>query len=157
MTSQTTQSVIKTNYSCNQDPKFNGLMKLRSNPNTFDVIGRTNGDNIPFNKGLASSYDDFRMRRKAEILQYKNNLNTNSSGYEKTNKMKYTDIIRGIGSNSYSKNRLITINQMNDEYINCNKVIGNPPSNSGIWFNDKTPEISGGLYLDKNVNFYLRL
>jgi hypothetical protein len=154
---KTTQSVIATNYNCNQNPKFIGLINLRKNPKTFNLIGRTNGDNIKFNQGLLSSYNDYKMRRKAEILQYKNNINSNSPGYTKTDNEIYTEIIKGNSANGYSKNRLQQILLNNNEDINCNRVISKPPSNSGIWFNDSSPEIVDGLYLDKNIKFYLRL
>jgi hypothetical protein len=151
----TTQSVIANNYNCNQNPAFIGLINLRKNPNTFDLIGRTTGDNIKFNQGLSSSYEDFKMRRKAEILQYKSTINSNSPGYLKTETDIYNEIIKGTSPNVYSKYRLKQILLTNNEDINCQRVVGRPPSNSGIWFNDKS--IDGGLYLDKNVKFYLRL
>lgn len=152
-----TKSVIATNYNCNQNPKFNALTNLRRNPNTFNLIGRLNGDNIKFNTGLASSYNDFKMRRKAEILQYKNTINTNSPGYVRTNSDIYKDVVKGSGSNTYSKYKLKMLIETNNEDVNCNRIIGKPPSNSGIWFNDKSEDSKEGLYLDKNVRFYLRL
>lgn len=155
--SQITQSVIATNPNCHQNPKFDGLISLRRNPNTFDLIGRLNGNNIKFDTGLSSSYNDLKMRRKAEILQYKNTINTNSPGYERTSSQIYKDVINGVGPNSYSKYKLLTLNESNNESINCNTVVGNPPSNSGIHFNDTSEESKDGLYLDKNVRFYLSL
>jgi hypothetical protein len=151
-----TQSVIATNFNCNKDPKFNELKKLRSNPTLIDIIGRTNGDNIKFDTGLGGSYTELKMRRKAEILQYKNNINTNSPGYNKTNSELYKDVIKGVSPNGYSKYRLKYLNDINSD-LNCNRIIGNPPSNSGIWFNDKSEESKDGLYFDKNVRFFLRL
>ncbi len=153
-----TQSVIVTNYNCNQNPKFIGLMNLRKNPYTYDLIGRTNGQNIKFGLGIFSNYSDYKMRRKAEILQYKTNINSNSPGYSKTVTQEYKDIINGTSSNGYSKYRLQQILLKNNEnIINCDRVIGNPPTNSGIWFNDTSIESRDGLFLDKNVPFYLNL
>jgi hypothetical protein len=152
-----TQSVISTNFNCNQDPKFNSLKLLRSNPKLIDLIGRTNGDNIKFDQGLGGSYFDLKMRRKAEILQYKNNINTNSSGYDKKDSQIFNDAIKGISPNGYSKYRLKHLNEINNDDLNCGRVIGNSPSSSGIWFNDKSEEIKDGLYFDKNIRFFLRL
>jgi hypothetical protein len=156
MTSQITQSVIATNYNCNTNPDYAGLIKLRTNPNTYDLIGRTSGENIKFNLGLSSSYNDFKMRRKAEILQYKGSVNSNCAGYAITESQNYKNIIKGNGPNGYSKYRLKQI-LLNSEEVNCNVVVGKPPSYSGIWFNDTNPESSEGLYLDKNVLFHLKL
>ncbi len=157
MSSNITQSVISTNYNCINNPDYTGLINLRKNPYTYDLIGRTNGDNIKFNLGLSSTYNDFKMRRKAEILQYKSSINSNSPGYVKTDSEIYGHLMKGNNPNGYSKYRLKQILLNNNEDVNCNRVVGRPPSNSGIWFNDTSPESSDGLYLDKKVLFYPRL
>ncbi len=156
MTSQITQSVISTNYNCTSNPAYVGLINLRKNPRTYDLIGRTSGDNIKFNLGLSSSYNDYKMRRKAEILQYKSSINSNSPGYVRTDSESFNTLVKGSNPNRYSKYRIKQI-LLNNEEINCNNIVGLPPSNSGIWFNDTSPESSDGLYLDKQVLYYPRL
>jgi hypothetical protein len=153
---QTTQSVIALNPNCKNNSDYSGLIKLRTNPYTYDLIGRTSGDNIKFNLGLLSSYKDLKMRRKAEILQYKSTINSNSPGYTRTTSQNYNTIIKGTNPNGYSNYRLKKILDTTEK-INCNVVTGRPSSNSGIWFNDTSPESSGGLYLNKSVLFHLRL
>jgi hypothetical protein len=103
------------------------------------IEGRLTGNNITFNK---FSYFDMQMRRKGEILQYKNgSANTTFN----TKKQNYSQVIKTI-KNSYSQafiNHIISKRTTNED--TC-PIILTSASNSGVRGDYKTL-----LYNDINV------
>ncbi len=60
-------------------------------PSLFTTIGRETGENIDFTK---NTYDEYKMRRKSEVLQYNKQKNDSYT----TKKNKYSQIMKGKGS-----------------------------------------------------------
>ena len=96
-----------------------------------------------------------RMRRKAEVLQYKNN-NTN----KKTRAQRYTDAVRnrtkGTGSSGQQSEDTGT-NQNPNNYTRIgNTLILNCPFNSTKYVSSSRSGVPGRktlLFLDRNINF----
>ena len=89
------------------------------------IDGRLTGNNINFNN---NSYYELQMRRKAEILQYKNG-STNTTF--NTKKQNYSRVIKTL-KNSYSQefiNHRIAKRTTNED--TC-PILVTPSSNSGI-------------------------
>ena len=89
------------------------------------IDGRLTGNNVKFNE---YSYYDMQMRRKAEVLQYKNG-STNTTF--NTKKQNYSQVIKTL-TNSYSQafiNHRISKRTTNED--TC-PIISTPSSNSGI-------------------------
>jgi hypothetical protein len=158
MTTQITQSVIATNLNCTADEAYSGLIKLRTTGNSTAIRipittleGRTTGQNIKFTTGV--TYEDYKMRRKAEVLKYRHG--NNAPGIVLTNKNTYINVVKTGGSNNYSSTRLKQIIAENngtipEKCLNQNKVlVVSTPSQSGVP-DYKTP----GYYLDPYVNYY---
>lgn len=157
-----TQSVISRNINCILNPAYNGLLNLRtvgSNPNNpippvTTIVGRTQGNAIPFNIGIGSTYESFKMRRKAETLKYRNS--TNNPGYTLTNKELYSNVVKYGGAYKFSKARLTQLLKENNGNLPCdigvnngNPIVVTPPTNSGI--NDPTFE---GYFLNPYLTYY---
>jgi len=157
-----TQSVIAMNPLCVSNTAFQGLIQLRtigSNPNNpiqpiTTLVGRTQGNQIPFNIGLGSDYESLKMRRKAETLKFRNS--NNNPGVTLTTKELYSHMVKFGGAYHFSKTRLKQLLKENNGTLPCNIGVnnGNPivitsPSNSGI--HDSTFE---GYYLNPYVAYY---
>jgi hypothetical protein len=117
------------------------ILKTRETGNEINIpitTGRYEGRNISF---IYNTHEDYKMRRKAEIL---NNYNKSYAGKKqnysyiaKFNKYKYKNI-----SNTRIKNLI-----ENQQCLNSINYV-KPATNSGI-FGDNTR-----LYLDRNVNYH---
>ncbi len=107
-------------------------------PQVPNTEGRTNGKQIQF---LNFNYDNYKMRRKAEVLKHLNNK------LHITKKQNYVDIVKGT-RNKY-KTRLKKIKADN----NCppNPNIKKKGINSGIK-ND-----SNYIYINPNVPYYSQI
>ena len=95
------------------------------------IDGRLTGNNINFNE---NSYYQMQMRRKAEILQYKNGLTNTTFNTKKQN---YSQVIKTV-TNSYSQtfiNYRIAKRTTNED--TC-PIVVTPSSNSGIRGDYKT-------------------
>jgi hypothetical protein len=160
-----TQSVIGTNPKCVENPAFRGLIQLRtygSNPNNpitpiTTLVGRLQGNQIPFNVGLGSDYESLKMRRKAETLKFRNSKN--NPGVELSTKQLFTNIVKNGGAYHFSRTRLLQLLKANNGNLPCDIGVNNgnpitvtPPSNSGI--NDSTFE---GYYLNPYVPYFASL
>lgn len=161
MTTQITQSVIANNLNCTSNPAFDGLVKLRTTGNSIAVRvpittleGRLTGQNIKFNTAaIGTSYEDYKMRRKAEVLKYRHG--TNAPGIMLTSKQAYNNVVQKNAPNTFSSTRLKQLLEENngnipEKCLNTNKIwVMNPPSNSGVR-DYKMP----GYYLDPYVPYY---
>jgi hypothetical protein len=117
--------------------KCYGILRIPGAPNPT-INGRLNGQQIDFNK---NTYEELKMRRKAEILQYKQ-LET----VLPTKKQLYASVSKGIGS-FYSNaqiNRIIKLQTENQETV-C-PIKYTPATNSGI-----KGEYKMLYYYDKNI------
>jgi hypothetical protein len=153
-----TQSVVTKNESCLNNPAFTGLINLRtvgSNQNNpiipvTTLVGRTQGAQVRIDDGAGMSYDVLKMRRKAEILKYKNKESNSGSNF--TKKQSLSNLVNVGGSYQYSKAK---INQLIKEQ-NCRVGINQgiplektPPTNSGVI--DRNFE---GYYLNTYIPYY---
>jgi hypothetical protein len=156
MTTQITQSVIAKNLNCTSNEAFSGLISLRTTGNSTAVRipittleGRLTGTNVNFNNG--TTYEDYKMRRKAEVLKYRHG--TNAPGIDISNKQNYRNIIKNGGSFSSSRlKKLMEENSGNipDKCLQMNRVwTVSTPSQSGVR-DYNTP----GYYLDPYVPYY---
>jgi hypothetical protein len=159
MTTQITQSVIATNLNCTSDEAYLGLIKLRTTGNSTAVRvpittleGRLSGQNIKFNTAdIGTSYEDYKMRRKAEVLKYR--YGTNSPGIVLTSNQMYK--MASANKGGYSSARLKQFAEQNngnipDKCLELNKIwIVSTPTQSGVR-DYKTP----GYYLDPYVAYY---
>jgi hypothetical protein len=130
-----------------------GLIQLRTiGSNKYNPIipittlnGRTNGygGNLKFDSNalLFSTYDDFKMRRKAEYLKYRG---VNNAGF-KTNE--FSSVVSNQARKTYSSAKLRQIALQNSN-LTCNTTVLTPPSNSGI----RDPNFAG-YYLSPLVQF----
>ncbi len=156
MTTRITQSV--TIGDCSNNEAYSGLIQLRTTGNSIAVRipittleGRTTGQNVKFDTG--TTYEDYKMRRKAEVLKYRHG--NNAPGIVLTNKNTYRNVIKTGGSNSYSSTRLKQIIAENNGsipekcLIQSNVLVVSTPSQSGVR-DYKIP----GYYLNPNVNYY---
>ena len=159
MTTQITQSVIATNLNCTSDEAYSGLIKLRTTGNSTAIRipittleGRLTGQNIKFNTAdIGISYEDYKMRRKAEVLKYRHGVN--APGIVLTSKNKYKSASTNSGSYSTTRlKQLISENNGNipEKCLNQNKIwVISTPSQSGVR-DYKTP----GYYLDPYIPYY---
>jgi hypothetical protein len=138
---------------------YEGLMSLRVNGMNNDRIpitsieGRRPGVKVPFNVGLSSDYEDFKMRRKAETLKFRNGLS--ATGYNRTASERFSDYVKpakGAGISRAHLQRILAENNgtIPDNCIPNNAIILSSPSKSGVRGDNKTP----GYYLDPNVTYY---
>jgi hypothetical protein len=108
-----------------------------------DLTGRNTGNNIRFNTRLNNSYDELKMRRKAEYLKYRGVTN---AGYNLNN---FSDVVKNRGRNIYSSATLRQV-ALNNTTINCNlPVTYTLPTNAGVVDNN-----SKGYYLSKDVDLF---
>ena len=157
-----TQSVVAMNPLCVSNPAFQKLIQLRtvgSNPNNpitpiTTLIGRTQGNQIPFNIGLGSDYESLKMRRKAETLKFRNS--PNNPGITLTTKKLFANIVKNGGAYHFSKARMKQLLNENNGTLPCVIGVNNgapivitPPTNSGV--HDSNFE---GYYLNPYVAYY---
>jgi hypothetical protein len=107
------------------------------------LIGRSSGYTVPIGK---FSFEDYTMRRKAEVLQYKKNKTPLSS------KQQFAKIATTKSGSYYYSSQDLTQNI--NRGLNCPNldVIPRPPTNSGI-HDFKFP----GYYYDEYVNYLPQL
>jgi len=98
--------------------KCPGIIRSSGVPITT-LNGRLRGNDISFN---TTSYEEYKMRRKAETLQYKT-LETTSQ----TKKTQYANIVNN--GKSYSQAQLKKI--ANTQQQNC-PIVSYPATNSGV-------------------------
>jgi hypothetical protein len=127
------------------DPIAN-LLSLRTNDPISKITtleGRSAGYRVPIG---TFSFADYKMRRKAETLQYKKNKNTFSI------KQQFAQISKTSSGSYYYSSQDLT--QKITGGLNCPNldVIPRPPTNSGIRDN-KYP----GYYYDINVPYLPQL
>jgi len=157
-----TQSSVATNPLCVSNTAFRALIQLRtvgSNPSNpippiTTIIGRTQGNRIPFNVGLGNDYESLKLRRKAETLKYRNS--ENNPGYTLTTKQLYANMVKYGGAYHFSKARVKQLLKENNGTLPCDIGVNNgnpititPPTNSGI--HDSTIE---GYYLNPYITYY---
>ena len=142
MTTQITQSVISTNENCIAN--YPGLVFLRT-PNNLNKItslaGRTNGTNVKF-YDTGPSYEDYKMRRKAEVLKFRNGVN--APGVDTSGRNSFKDVVKRGSNFSQAK-----LKQLLGENCTNTTLIISSPSKSGVYINN-----SPGYYLDTNVIYY---
>jgi hypothetical protein len=105
--------------------KCSGILRVPGVPITT-IEGRLIGEQINFNN---NTYEELQMRRKAEILQYKKIETTLQN-----KKQLYASVSKGVGS-FYSNaqiERLVKLQDLNNEIESCNIIRYTPASNSGI-------------------------
>lgn len=160
MTTEITQSVIYTNLNCTSDDAYSSLITLRTTgfgpvyrvPITT-LEGRLTGANVSFNMDDKSTYEEYKMRRKAEVLKYRQG--TNATGVTVSNKKNFNNIIKTGGPNSYSSAKLKKIADENNGVVpdTCSSQTSTfrmfPASNSGVQIRK-----SYAYYLDPSVNYY---
>ncbi len=95
-----------------------GLLRTPGVPITT-LDGRLTGTDISFN---TTSYDEYKMRRKAEVLQYKTIINNSQN-----KKMSFSNAVNTGGT--YSQVQLKKL--ANTQSINC-PIIAYPATNSGV-------------------------
>lgn len=153
-----TQSVVIKNTNCLFNNAFIGLINLRtigSNQNNpiipvTTLVGRSQGSQIKMDPGVGMSYEDLKMRRKAEILKYKNLENTPF-----TKKQTLSNIVNAGGSYYYSKAKLAQLAREEECKNGINKGIPlekTKPTNSGI-----IDPLFEGYYLNTNIPYYASL
>ena len=160
MTTQITQSVISTNLNCTSDTAYSGLIALRTTGNSnkayrvpiTTLVGRLTGSNVVLDSN--TTYEDYKMRRKAEVLKYRHA--NNAPGIDLSNKKNYSNIVKKGGS--YSSTRLKQVIADNngtipEKCLSMNRIWKvSTPSQSGVK-DYKTP----GYYLDPYVTYYTSL
>ena len=118
------------------------LLRTPSTPIT-DLSGRTKGTGIKFDTRLNNSYDDLKMRRKAEYLKYRG---VSNPGYNLNN---FSDVVKNQGRKRFSSAKLRQI-ALTSTVINCNGVVTyTPPTNAGVVDNKFK-----GYYLSNDVEFF---
>jgi len=118
------------------------ILRTPSTPIT-DLTGRTNGSGIKFDTRLNNSYDELKMRRKAEYLKYRGVTNP---GY---NLNKFSDIVKNQGRKRFSSAKLRQI-ALTSTVINCNGLVTYTlPTNAGVVDNNFK-----GYYLSNDVEFF---
>ena len=107
-----------------------------------NIANRATGENISFD---TYSYEELKMRRKAEVLKHnKHNINTSNSN--NTKKSNYSRIAKGGSSYKNLTNaRLKSLK--NAQTCNNDKIIETSSSNSGV-YGGKTI-----LYVNNNIPY----
>lgn len=153
-----TQSVVTRNIKCLMNPAFSGLIALRtygSSPTNpvipiTTLLGRSQGSQVKILPGLGISYEELKMRRKAEVLKYKSSETSHIGSF--TKKQNFSNLANNGGSYYYSKariNKLIKESNCKIGVNNGSPIVKTPPTNSGII--DPTFE---GYYLNPYVPYY---
>lgn len=159
---QVTPSVTGLSPNCRST--FSSLINLRNGTTiqtphvlTTTIVGRTSGNNIPFlteTQGLYSTYEDYKMRRKAETLKYRNGAS--STAYNRTASDNFANVVKTGGSYNYSSTRLLKIINQNKGTFpaDCRPgsqdvIVHSTPSSAGIHDNQ-----TGYLFLNPYVKYY---
>ena len=170
------QTPVETGIDC--DSKLiHALTSLRQLNTSFDtnltpnIVGRASGNNVQFNSSENPSlptYSEYKMRRKANVLQYKN---ATTSGL--TKKQYFSKLVRGqinprksnqaVQNETYTDpnpnnftlvNNTLVVSSSTDDNSNClnTSIDYTPTSNSDV------PSSYGEfLYLDPSIQFYTQL
>ena len=115
--------------------KCSGLIRTPGVPITT-LDGRTTGTDISFN---TTSYEEYKMRRKAEVLQYKTIITQSQN-----KKMSFSSAVNNGGPYSQAQLKKIA----NIQAINC-PIIKNPATNSGV-----NAEYKMKYYYNTNITYY---
>lgn len=115
--------------------KCSGLIRTPGVPITT-LDGRTTGTDISFN---TTSYEEYKMRRKAEVLQYKTIITQSQN-----KKMSFSSAVNNGGSYSQAQLKKIA----NIQAINC-PIVKNPATNSGV-----NAEYKMKYYYNTNITYY---
>ena len=119
---------------------------LNVDPSTFTIVGRSSGNNINFNE---YSYEERKMRRKAEVLKYTSRknliLNNNNSNITQASSQNIFSTNNNINNYTRINNTLILTNS-NGEICDSNRIIRKSARNSGVPSNDL-------LFLDSSIPF----
>jgi hypothetical protein len=121
-------------YTISITPKCSYVVRTTNGVPNTTTSGRLNGNQFDFSK---LSYYDYSMRRKAEVLQYKN-IKTDTS---KTN---FSNVVNRSGRYSQATLQRIINLRVKEE---C-PITKTSPSNSGVY--DKN---TNGYYLDTSVPY----
>lgn len=163
-------SVIGNNLNCTNYTELDntgvlvtpylGLINLRkmkqkatkdNTVSSFTTVGRLTGANVKFNIDNGPSYEDYKMRRKAEVLKYRNGIN--APGIILSNKNNFNSIIKNKGNYSSAQlKQIMLLNNGNipDNCIETDKIwVVSTPSQSGV-HDYKTR----GYYLDPYITYY---
>ena len=146
------RSVLSSNPACTSNMAYNKLIQLRtigSNPSNpippvTTLDGRLTGSNIKFTD--TQTYEDYKMRRKVEVLQY--NTTTHIHGHLATKKQKFSRIVKIKGASQLSQAQL---KNLSGNTCDSNQILL-PPTNSGV--RDYT---FPGYRLNKSVPYYKSL
>jgi hypothetical protein len=114
--------------------KCSGIIRTPGVPITT-LDGRLRGKDISFN---TTSYEEYKMRRKAEVLQYK----TIETIYQ-TKKTEYANIVNN--GKSYSQAQLKKL--ANTQQQNC-PIVSYPATNSGV-----NAEYKMKYYYNTNIRY----
>jgi hypothetical protein len=153
-----TQSVVTRNVRCLTNPAFSALIALRtygSNPSNpiipiTTLVGRTQGSQVKIAPELGISYEELKMRRKAEVLEYKSTETSHIGAF--TKKQNFSNLANNGGSYYYSKariNKLIKESNCKIGVDNGSPLVKTPPTNSGI----VDPHFEG-YYLNPYIPYY---
>ena len=124
------QSVLSSNPACTTNMAYNKLIQLRtigSNPSNpippvTTLVGRLTGRNIKFTD--TQTYEEYKMRRKVEVLQYNNPSHIHGS--VETKKQRFSRIVKGGSQLSQAKLKNLSGNR-----CDYNQFLL-PPTNSGV-------------------------
>ena len=115
--------------------KCSGLIRTPGVPITT-LDGRTTGTDISFN---TTTYEEYKMRRKAEVLQYKTIITQSQN-----KKMSFSSAVNNGGSYSQAQLKKIA----NVQAINC-PIVENAATNSGV-----NAEYKMKYYYNTNITYY---
>ena len=126
------QSSLSKNPACLSDIHYNKLIQLRtlgSNPSNpippvTTLEGRLTGQNLTFTD--AQMYEDYKMRRKVEVLEYNNT--THRHGFVKTKKQLFSHMSKVRGASQLSQYSIKNLTS-----FDCPEVsVLLPPTYSGV-------------------------
>ena len=115
--------------------KCSGLIRTPGVPITT-LNGRLIGTDISFN---TTSYEEYKMRRKAEVLQYKTIITQSQN-----KRMSFSNAVNN--GSSYSQAQLKKI--ANTQEINC-PIVESPATNSGV-----NAEYKMKYYYNTNIRYF---
>ena len=116
---------------------------LNIDPSTFTIVGRSSGNNINFND---YSYEERKMRRKAEVLKhtYRKNLILNNNITQNSSQNIFST---NNNINNYTRvNNTLILTKSNGEICDNNRIIRKSARNSGVPSNEL-------LFLDSDIPF----
>ena len=120
---------------------------LNVDPSTFTIVGRSSGNNINFNE---YSYEERKMRRKAEVLKYtsrKNLILNNNNNNNITQNSRQSIFSTNNNINNYTRvNNTLILTNSNGEICDSSRIIRKSARNSGVPSNEL-------LFLDSSIPF----